>query len=68
MKGEIDIKEGGWQDMSRRRVYRHDIRCPHCGSNWCIKYGKANVKQTYKCKDCFHRFIPDLKELLILIE
>ncbi len=47
--------------MARSRVYRHDIRCPHCGSNWCIKYGRANGKQTYRCNDCFHRFMPDSK-------
>ena len=45
--------------MPRKRVYRHDIRCLHCGSNWCIKYGRANGKQTYKCKDCYHRFTPE---------
>jgi len=44
--------------MAKARVYRHDIRCPHCGSNWCIKYGHANGKQTYRCNDCLHRFTP----------
>ena len=23
--------------MARGRVYRHDVRCPHCGSNWMRK-------------------------------
>lgn len=45
--------------MARARVYRHDVRCAHCGSNWCVKDGKANGKQTYLCKDCYHRFSPE---------
>ena len=23
--------------MARSRVYRHDVRCPDCGSNWMRK-------------------------------
>ena len=45
--------------MGRPRVYRKDMRCPHCGSNWCIKYGRANGKQTYRCKECHYRFTPE---------
>lgn len=45
--------------MARARTYRHDIRCPHCGSNWCKKNGHANGKQTYLCNECFRRFTPD---------
>ena len=30
-----------------QRVYRHDLRCPHCGSNWLPKYGCSRGKQTY---------------------
>lgn len=47
--------------MSRARVYRHDVRCPHCGSNWCKKDGHSRGKQTYLCNECFHRFTPEAK-------
>ncbi len=30
-----------------QRDYRHDLRCPHCGSNWMPKYGTSRGKQTY---------------------
>ena len=45
--------------MANRRAYRHDMRCPHCGSNWMPKDGKSRGKQTYRCKDCHHRHTPD---------
>ena len=45
--------------MARARVYRHDLRCPHCGSNWTPKDGHSRGKQTYRCRDCHHRFTPD---------
>lgn len=45
--------------MARARVYRHDLRCPHCGSNWTPKDGHSRGKQTYRCRDCRHRFTPD---------
>ena len=32
-------------------VYRHDLRCPHCGH--------SRGKQTYRCGDCHYRFTPD---------
>ena len=44
--------------MARARVYRHDLRCPHCGSNWTPKDGHSRGKQTYRCRDCQHRFTP----------
>jgi transposase-like protein len=47
--------------MPRPRSYRHDYRCPHCHSNWVVKYGKDNGKQTYRCRECHHRFTPDGK-------
>jgi len=47
--------------MAKRRIYREDIRCPHCGGNWCVKNGKANGKQTYLCRDCNRRFTPEAK-------
>ena len=45
--------------MPRPRAYNHDIRCPHCGSNWTPKDGHSRGKQTYRCKDCNYRFTPD---------
>ncbi len=45
--------------MTRARVYRHDLRCPHCGSNWTPRDGHSRGKQTYRCRDCHHRFTPD---------
>mgnify|MGYP001211501553 CR=1 FL=1 len=44
--------------MARPRMYRHDCRCPHCGSNCVIKYGKANGRQTFRCRECAYRFMP----------
>ncbi len=33
--------------MTRKRIYRKDIKCPHCGGNWYVNNEKANGKQTY---------------------
>ena len=44
--------------MARQRVYRHDIRCPDCGSNWMRKDGFNNGRQTYSCGDCRRRYTP----------
>ena len=44
--------------MARARTYRHDLRCPHCGSNWTPKDGHSRGQQTYHCRDCHHRFSP----------
>ena len=44
--------------MARARTYRHDLRYPHCGSNWPPKDGHSRGKQTYRCRDCHHRFTP----------
>ena len=45
--------------MVRRREYRHDVRCPHCGSNWMPKYGfSSRGQQIYLCKDCQRRHTP----------
>ena len=41
-----------------QRIYRHDLRCPHCGSNWLPKDGCSRGKQTYRCGDCHYRFTP----------
>ncbi len=45
--------------MPRPRSYRHDIRCPHCGSNWMPKDGHSYGKQTYRCGECKYRYTPD---------
>ena len=42
-----------------KRMYRHDLRCPHCGSNWLPKAGLSRGRQTYRCGDCLHRFVPE---------
>ena len=46
--------------MPRPRTYRHDVRCPHCGSNWMPKDGVTpQGQQIYRCGDCRHRCQPD---------
>ena len=53
--------------MARARTYHHDIRCPHCGSNWTPKDSHSRGKQTpypvrgrlYRCGDCHYRFTPE---------
>ena len=42
--------------MARQRVYRREMQCPRCGSNWLPKYGKSQGKQTYRCGQCLYRF------------
>ena len=44
--------------MVRARVYRHDVRCPDCGSNWMRKDGFSGGKQRYCCGDCQRRYLP----------
>ena len=41
--------------MVRARAYRHDVRCPNCGSNWMRKYGRIKGRQSYSCGDCGRR-------------
>ena len=41
-----------------QRAYRHDLRSPHCGSNWMPKYSTSRGKQTYRCGDCHYRYTP----------
>ena len=36
---------------------RKKIICPDCGSENCVKNGRAKGKQTYLCKECYTRFI-----------
>ena len=38
--------------MARPRVYRHDVRCPECGSNWMTKDSTSKGRQVYHCGDC----------------
>ena len=45
--------------MVRRRVYRHDVRCPDCSSNWMRKDGLFSGKQAYRCGDCGRRYLPE---------
>ena len=45
--------------MVRARAYHHDVRCPHCGSNWMRKDGWPKGKQRYYCGDCQRRYVPD---------
>ena len=45
--------------MARPRVYRHDVRCPECGSNRMPKDGTSQGRQVYHCGDCGRRTIPD---------
>ena len=44
--------------MARARVYRHDVRCPHCGSNWMSKDGFDQGRQRYRGGECRRRHIP----------
>ena len=56
--------------MAKQRVYRHDVLCPKCGSNWVKKDGHSRGKQQYKCNQCGkkhqegarHRFTDEQKE------
>ena len=45
--------------MARPRTYRHDLRRPHCGSNWLPRYGRSQGKQTYRCGGCRCHFTPE---------
>lgn len=36
--------------MARSRVYRRDVRCPDCGSNWMRRDGFTNDKRQGLCK------------------
>ena len=45
--------------MARPRVYRHDVRCPECGSNWMPKDGASQGRQVDYCGDCGRRIILD---------
>ena len=44
--------------MARRRVYRHHIRCPDCGSNRTRRDGSSNGRPACRCGDCRPRCVP----------
>ncbi len=56
--------------MAKPRVYRHDVLCPKCGSNWVKKDGHSRGKQQFKCNQCGkkhqegakHRFTDEQKD------
>lgn len=41
-------------------VISEELTCTFCGSAHIIKYGKANEKQVYRCKDCARKFVPNV--------
>ena len=45
--------------MAQPRVYRDEMQCPRCGSNWLPKYGRSRGKQTCRCGQCLYHFIPE---------
>ena len=62
--------------MPRARVYRHDRRCPHCGSNWVSKHGFGQGRQVYRCGDCrrrqvegasYHRSSPEVVDRIMAL-
>ena len=48
--------------MARARVYRHDIRCRRCGSNWMPKDGHTRRQQMYKCGDCKRKYTAEVRQ------
>ncbi len=45
--------------MARPRVYRHDVRCPDCGSHWMPKAGHSKGRQRYQCGECHRSYLPE---------
>ena len=45
--------------MARPRVYRHQVRCLECGSNWMPKDEHSKGRQVYHCGDCGRCYIPE---------
>ena len=45
--------------MALPPVYRHDVRCPECGSNWMLKDGTSKGRLVYYCGDYGRRTTPD---------
>ena len=51
--------------MARARVYRHDIRCRRCGSNWMPKDGhtrQASVQMRRLQEEIYRQKIGNLNE------
>ncbi len=45
------------KDQPRPKVFSQDsIQCDKCGSIRVVKYGHADGKQIFKCRDCKHKF------------
>ena len=44
---QANLMETGWV-----------LACPECESHSCVKNGKRNGIQRYRCQDCGHRFTP----------
>ena len=45
------------QDKPKPKVFADDaLQCPMCGSIRVVKYGRANAKQVFKCRDCKRKF------------
>ena len=45
--------------MIRPRAYRHDVRCPDCGSNRMAKAGHSKDRQRFRCGDCDRSYLPE---------
>ena len=48
--------------MARARVYRHDVRCRRCGSNWMPKDGHTRGRQVHKCGDCKRKYTAEAEQ------
>ncbi len=45
------------QAKPKPKVFADDaLQCAHCGSIRVVKYGRANAKQVFKCRDCGRKF------------
>ena len=45
--------------MARERIYRDNVKCRHCGSNWMPKDGRTRGQQVYKCGECNRKQVAD---------
>jgi ribosomal protein L37AE/L43A len=43
-------------DELRKKRFKEGFCCPHCESKRVIRYGKAQGKQRYQCKECRKTF------------
>jgi transposase-like protein len=45
------------QEKPKPKVFAEDsVQCPMCGSIRVVRYGRANAKQVFKCRDCRRKF------------